>query len=410
VNWPTIEVSKLARIVTKGTTPTTLGFDYSKEGVRFMRAQNLHGKLIFNDDDLFIDKKADEALRRSRIYSGDVLLSIAGTIGRSAVVPNNAPAMNCNQAVAIIRLNHEEIFPEFFRCWLESNDAQQQISGSKVTLTISNLSLTQIKKLKIPLPPMAEQKRIAAILDKADALRQKRKKALERLGDLLQSVFLEMFGDPVKNQKGWEIHSLESLSIKPITYGILKPGPYIENGIPMIRIKDLKNGQIHQKSIHKVSNSLSDEYNRTLLNGGEIVISLVGTIGLVSIIPANLKGSNVHRNLGVICPNDKVKTKYLYYFLSLPHFKYILDKNTKGGIQKLLNLKDLRNINVTVPALNLQDEFVIIAKRIDEIKQKMIQERDNLEFLFCSMQQRAFRGELSGAEAGEVLEEMEGEE
>jgi type I restriction enzyme, S subunit len=118
--------------------------------------------------------------------------------------------MNCNQAVAIIRLP-DSTNPHFFRYWLNSQDAISQISDSKVTGTISNLSLGCINKLKIPLPPLEEQKRIAAILNKADRIRRKRQEAIRLTEELGQSIFLDMFGDPVTNPKGWEIKKLKSV-------------------------------------------------------------------------------------------------------------------------------------------------------------------------------------------------------
>lgn len=152
-----VKVGDLATVVTKGTTPTTLGHDYVSDGIRFLRAQNIsNGSVVFNEDDLLISPETNELLKRSQIQSEDVLLSIAGSVGRSAVVPKEAPQLNCNQAVAIIRLNGK-ILPRFFRHWLDSVDAQRQMAGASVTMTISNLSLTQIKNLQIPLPPLAEQ-------------------------------------------------------------------------------------------------------------------------------------------------------------------------------------------------------------------------------------------------------------
>src|SRR5207245_857349 len=108
-------------------------------------------------------------LERSQIRPGDVLVSIAGTIGRTGVVPDSAPPLNCNQALAIIRTNGE-VFRPFLRHWLESVGAQAQMRGATVTGTISNLSLTQVGNLKVPLPPLPEQRRIAEVLDRAEAL------------------------------------------------------------------------------------------------------------------------------------------------------------------------------------------------------------------------------------------------
>ena len=104
MSWERVNIGSIAKIVTKGTTPTSIGYNFSEEGIPFLRVNNIQSGNLNIDDILFIDQDTDNALKRSRIQPKDVLLSIAGTIGRTAVVPTNAPVMNCNQAVAIIRL------------------------------------------------------------------------------------------------------------------------------------------------------------------------------------------------------------------------------------------------------------------------------------------------------------------
>ncbi|MBD1848410.1 restriction endonuclease subunit S [Cyanobacteria bacterium FACHB-63] len=240
MKWHQVTVDSVAKVVTKGTTPTSIGFNFAQEGIPFLRVNNIQDGKLQCEDILFIDSETDKALARSRIQPKDVLLSIAGTIGRSAVVPLDAPPMNCNQAIAIVRLN-DKIDPYYFRYWLNTDDAIRQITGSKVTATISNLSLGCIRELLIPFPPIDEQRRIAAILDRADAVRRKRQEAIVLTEELLRSAFLEIFGDPIKNPKGWETQQLKSLvdSSRGISYGIVQRGPEVPGGIPVIRISNI---------------------------------------------------------------------------------------------------------------------------------------------------------------------------
>lgn len=145
-----VPLSALASLVTKGTTPTSVGLKFSSDGVPFLRAQNLQGgTVVFGPGDLYIDADTDLALKRSRIVPNDLLISIAGTIGRVALVPEESPTMNCNQAVAVVRLIEPDVGP-WLRAWLASSDALSQIGASAVTGTISNLSLGQIRQLQVP--------------------------------------------------------------------------------------------------------------------------------------------------------------------------------------------------------------------------------------------------------------------
>src|SRR5437016_521950 len=203
MSWPSSRLADLCDVITKGTTPTTLGFDFSDKGIPFLRVQNIEGGSVnYERDTLFIDERTHQALERSQIRPGDVLVSIAGTIGRAGVVPQNAPPLNCNQAIAIVRTDGS-VFRPFLRHWLESPAAQMEMRGATVTGTISNLSLTEVGNLRVTVPPVEDQRRLAAILDQTEALRAKRRAALAQLRTLEQAFFFDLFGDPVANPMGW---------------------------------------------------------------------------------------------------------------------------------------------------------------------------------------------------------------
>ncbi len=264
-----------------------------------------------------------------------------------------------------------------------------------------------LKRTEILIPPLPEQKRIAEVLDKADALIQKRRQAIEKLDTLLQSVFLEMFGDPVKNPMGWDVSELSQIVEKDrsITYGILKPGDFTDNGIPMLRIQDLKKGEINIENVHRVSSELSTQYKRTILKGGEIVISLVGTIGLAAIIPQDFSGFNLHRNLGMISLNESVHPQYFYYLVSHPFFSKVIKNITKGGNQPLLNLGDLNKVLIILPPLSAQENFAKKAIQVNKLKKSLEISSMKSENLFQSLQQKAFKGELFEMEGREAIEE-----
>ncbi len=166
------ELGSLASLITKGTTPTSVGLRFTDRGVPFLRAQNLQqGTVRFTSEDLFIDEVAHRTLKRSVIRPRDLLMSIAGTIGRVAIVPEHRPEMNCNQAVAIVRLSDPSL-GTWLMCWLNSLDARGQIAASSVTATIANLSLGQIGRLKVPVATVDSMRllaeRVAAVRVKAD--------------------------------------------------------------------------------------------------------------------------------------------------------------------------------------------------------------------------------------------------
>ena len=152
MGWERTSLRQLTDVITKGTTPTSVGLDFAEDGVPFLRVQDLMNPVINgSSSSKYVTPEVHEELKRSRIEPGDVLLSIAGTIGRCAVVHDSAPPMNCNQAVAIIRPG-TSLSPHYLASWLRSGDALRQVTSGKVTATISNLSLGQVSGLKLPMP------------------------------------------------------------------------------------------------------------------------------------------------------------------------------------------------------------------------------------------------------------------
>jgi type I restriction enzyme, S subunit len=198
----------------------------------------------------------------------------------------------------------------------------------------------------------------------------------------------------------WTLLPLSSVTdvLRPISYGILKPGDYFEDGVPMLRIVDIKNGEINFSNVHKVSEKLSQEYKRTLLYGGEVVISLVGTIGLVAEIPKVISKVNIHRNLGLIPPSQFISSKFLIYWLKSPYVREYLLSVTTGANQPLLNLADVRSLPIPVPPINEQNVLVERLETqlatLNRVDQALSWCTKYLNTLNQSVLSKAFRGEL----------------
>ena len=158
--------------------------------------------------------------------------------------------------------------------------------------------------------------------------------------------------------------------------------------------RDFEQAEAIDKSgeFHLVSERLSCQYNRTVLDGDEIVISLVGSIGIVAKVPLELRGANVHRNLGVIKLKDTSIAEFITSYMQLPHFMTILDRVTKGGVHKLLNLSDLREVEIPVPPIDLVGKFTELKFNVSHLK--LLNETFRKEMAFESLSQKAFSGQL----------------
>ena len=186
-------------------------------------------------------------------------------------------------------------------------------------------------ELKLPLPPLTEQKPIASLLVRADGLRGLRRTARDLGNNVLQSVFLEMFGDVKQNHKGWDVCLLEDI-VQPgriITYGIVQAGPHVGNGIQYIRTGDIKDGQIVVDELLRTSKEIATKYKRSEVRAGELVMSIRATVGTIAELPHQLDGANLTQGTARISPGSKVNKKYLLYAIRSKGAQKLIEDRTK---------------------------------------------------------------------------------
>ena len=258
--------------------------------------------------------------------------------------------------------------------------------------------------LRVPLPPLAEQKRIAGILDAADALRTKRRETLVQLDALLQSTFLDMFGDPVINPMGWRVGRLEDFFSKTTRAGTccgpfgsaLKKQEYVDDGVPVWGIENVKPNQFIQEGSHFITPEKFAELRRYSVESGDILISRAGTVGRMCVAVPTVEQSIIGTNLirltldpGAMSP---VFFASLYTFCGerLPALRASGDDRAYS----FLNTTRLKSLVVPLPPLDLQHRFATIVESVEQQKTTQRAHLAELDTLFASLQSRAFRGDL----------------
>lgn len=176
---------------------------YQEQGIPYLLARHIKDNHLIFDDKTYVTHEFNDKHKKSKLKAGDVLIVQSGHIGESAVVPVEHDGHNCH-ALIVITPKKDKLDSCYLSRYFNSNLGKLQFFKIQTGITLKHLNCRDVKKISIPLPPLNEQKRIAAILDKADAIRRKRKQAIALTEELLRSAFLEMFGDPVTNPKGWD--------------------------------------------------------------------------------------------------------------------------------------------------------------------------------------------------------------
>ena len=280
--------------------------------------------------------------------------------------------------------------------WLTSTAANDYLVRVASKTAQPALSLRKIKDLPVPLPPLAEQKRIARILDAADALRAKRREALAQLDTLLQATFLDMFGDPVTNPMGWELVNVGRVS-RRLTVGIVvKPASYYQpTGVPAIRSLNVRTNKIEIASLVYVSAENNEgRLKKTRVWKDDVLLVRSGQPGTAAVVPAELDGVNAIDIL-ILTPDQHVAHPvYLSNYFNSAGGKRMVLGAQRGQIQKHLNVGSLRSAPIPLPRLDLQCRFATIVESVEKQKTRQRAHLAELDTLFASLQFRAFQGDL----------------
>jgi type I restriction enzyme S subunit len=368
--------------------------EFLESGVPFIRANNLLDKSVSDKDMYFISPQKHDLLKKGHLQKNDVLVTTRGDLGKVALVPERHNDSNINAQLVLLRPNPQKIDPLFLLYCFEGSQVKGQVNQLQTGTALQQLPVGNLKKIKIPVPPIAEQRRIAAILDKADAIRRKRKQAIQYTEELLRATFLDMFGDPVTNPKGWEVKFLsEVLSL--ITYGLTVRPKYFEAGIPLVSGTQIRRGTVDLDDAPRISKedfeNLSD---KAKAKAGDIFFAKTGAIGHCAILETHEEIAIAQNIARLVFNGDQVLPLFALHYLRTEYIQDLAKRQAKGNAVQDLQLGEMKKFPIPVPPIQVQEEFVKACQRIEQLTKRHVSDYDLTENLFNSLLQRAFRGEL----------------
>jgi len=390
VSWPLVKLGEVAVFINgdRGKNYPSKG-SFVKEGVPFISAGNLSGEELNRSSFNYISEERYNLLSNGKVKENDILFCLRGSLGKFAIVKGIERGAIASSLV-IIR-NNEKINLNFLKHYLGSPLCQREINQFENGAAQPNLSAKDLKSFKIPLPPLDEQKRIAAILDKADTIRRKRQQAIQLADDFLRSVFLDMFGDPVTNSKGWDIKKLDEVGVLDRGKSKHRPrnDPKLLGGEhPLIQTGDVAKSGGYLTSYSATYSDFGLAQSRKW-KAGTLCITIAANIAKTGILtfeacfPDSVVGFK---------PNQLVTTEYVQTWLSF--LQKILEANAPESAQKNINLAILRDLDIPLPPIEQQVRFTNTVENMNEIKRKFNNSNELKKDAFNSLSQKAFAGEL----------------
>ena len=383
-----IKLRDISSLITKGTTPTSIGFNFESQGIKFVKVE------CFAPDGSFLPSKVvyiseccHEKLKRSQLKENDILFSIAGAIGRVAMVTREMLPCNTNQALAIIRISDKRVYLPYIKHVLSSSYISKQFNKLKQGVAQLNISLTDVGNLVIPLPKYAKQVDITHTLAKIQSIISHRRAQLAKLDELVKCRFVEFFGDPVTNPNQYEIATLESIASywNGLTYS---PEEVAEEGTIVLRSSNIQNSALDFKDTVRVNCRIpAKKYvqeNDILMCSRNGSAKLVGKVALIQRIKEAMSFGAF-----MMIIRSASYYPYLMTYFQMPAFRLQIATGSTTTINQITgNMMD--KVKLPIPPVSQVEKFSSFVRRIDKSRFAIQASLDKTQQLFDSLMQEYF--------------------
>jgi type I restriction enzyme, S subunit len=401
MSWPIVTLGDVATFIRNGVS---LKQSSEASGLKITRIETIADRIVNLDKCGYADL-GDIDYPEYRLKRGDILISHINSekhLGKCAIFELNRDDIVHGMNLLCFRAN-DKVFPKYVFYYLSSPQFLSQLPTiTKKSVNQASFTVTNFKELEIPLPPLTEQKRIASILDKADAIRRKRQQAIDLADEFLRAVFLDMFGDPVMNPKGWKVKPLKEL-LSSIDSG---KSPKCESRNAdnkewgVLKLSAVTYGKYQEKE-NKAFLGRQEDIEKYEVTSGDLLFTRKNTKDLVAAV-AYVFETKPKRAMPDLIFRLNVKDAdildklYLFGLLSNRTQRAEIQNLAGGAAGSMPNISKakLLNVLVPVPPIELQRKYALIIHKTRESRKKLSVASDNDGLLFKSLSQKALSGEL----------------
>ena len=351
--------------ITDGSHNPPMGVEQSN--YLMLSSKNIDDDYITLNDPRYLSQEDFEAEnRRTNIKPNDLLITIVGTIGRVAIVPNSLTEFCVQRSVAVLKPKPEIVYNRFLMHYLQS--MRPYLEQESRGVAQKGIYLKQLSNLSIILPPLDEQRKIAAVLDKVSDLIAKRRQQLDKLDEIVKSRFIEMFGDPVDNPHGFRKVALSELAeIRIGPFGsLLHKEDYIEGGHPLLNPSHIVDGKVAPDSKLTISDKKYDELEAYHLHIGDVVMGRRGEMGRCAVVPS--EGFLCGTGSLLIRTKGEVTADYIQKTISFPSFRKTIEDMAVGQTMPNLNVPIVSKFQIIKPPIEVQINYYKFVAQTDKSK------------------------------------------
>ena len=410
-NWCWVKVGTISKVKGGKRLPKGRTFLEEKSDYPYIRVTDFDNESICIENIKYIDSDTHMMIKNYTISSADIYISIAGTIGKVGIIPEELEGANLTENAAKIT-DINGAYQLYLMLFLKSEVAQNQMKDSTISTTQPKLALFRIEDILLPLPPFSEQQRIVnrieSLFAKLDEAKQKAQDALggfeTRKAAILHKAFTGELTAQWRKERNGKIESWKFLKIGQ--YAQVKGGKRLPKGHslitektahPYLRIADFGDNTIDCSDLHYISDETFSCISRYTINKSDVYLSIVGSIGKAGTIPDELDGANLTENAARIISKD-TSPRYLCAFLSSPEAQRDIQGRIRSATLGKLSLLNIKDIETPVPSMEEQTEIVrildaLLAKE-QQAKEAAEGVLEQIDLIKKAILARAFRGEL----------------
>ncbi|MFO1053919.1 MAG: restriction endonuclease subunit S [Planctomycetota bacterium] len=353
----------------------------SAEPKPYLRNVNVQWNRIDLDNLARMDFSADER-EKFALRPGDLLVCEGGEVGRSAIWKGELEECYYQKALHRLRPRSGDVDPTYVLHYLTQKfRVEKAFAQEHGQTTIAHLPKERLERLPVLLPSLAEQRKIAAILSSVDETIETTEAVIAQI-DVVKKAMLEELltrGIPGRHSRfkqteigdvptDWSVITLDACNdpSRPICYGILMPGKHCADGVPVIKVKNIKNGEVDASDLLLTAPEIDAQYRRSRLRAGDLLLTIRGTTGRVALVPDALASANITQDTARVSAGESTSSAFLYYALQSVNAQAQIRDHTRGQAVKGINIGDVRRLLLPLPPKGEQQTIVETVRAIDE--------------------------------------------
>lgn len=374
--------------------------DQSNKGIRLVQTGNIGEGLYLEKEERakYVSEEIFESLKCTEIYPGDILISrLPEPVGRACIIPPKKERMITAVDCTICRVDESIVSKEYLCYFMRSNAYYTKLLGSVTGTTRKRISRKNLGNIELEIPPKEEQTDVVSQLECLINVINSRNKELQLFDNLIKARFVEMFGDPANNEKGFIKAPMGDYmtvltdfssngSYKTLDSGVTMY--YEPNYAWMVRTTDLESGDM--TAIKYIDEEAYELLAKSKIYGGEIIMNKIGSAGKIYLMPQIDMPASLGRNAFMFRYDERINVKFLYHLLTSEYGQREIQQYVRGAVTKTITKNDVRAVLIIVPSIELQNEFESFVEQVNKSKVKVQKALNETQKLFDSLMQQYF--------------------